>query len=413
MARKKKQIKAKEPIRVRVKKIADGNQSIYLDTYKDGKRSYEFLKLYLIPENNPEDRIRNENTMNRAIAIKNQRFTELQNNEAGIPNSTNNSKMLLADWMRTCAEHKHNIGSEASCTLLEKAASQLVDYKGAAITMKEVDKDFCIGFIEYLKHAKSKCFMRGKSKRKITSTEMKRRIDGRNEATTLKPATARTYVTAFGYALKRAFKKDIILFNPMDKIEADEKIKVPGSIVSYLTINEVRAMAAAQCRDEWVKQAFMFSCFCGLRLSDDEGLTWGDIEQDGTRYKAKLVVEKTERALYQPLSEQAITWLPERDGTKETDKVFLLPSRSTIRIVLNEWVTNAGITKHVTFHTSRHTFAKLLKSKGTALDVIQKSLGHKNITTTQIYADVEDNEVEEAVNLIGGLFDTKAVEVKG
>ena len=48
MAKKKKPVKAKEPIRIRFKELANGNQSIYLDCYTNGKRRYEFLKLYLI-----------------------------------------------------------------------------------------------------------------------------------------------------------------------------------------------------------------------------------------------------------------------------------------------------------------------------------------------------------------------------
>ena len=48
--------KAKEPIRIRLKELTDGNKSIYLDIYRDGKRRYEFLKLYLIPEKTPFDK---------------------------------------------------------------------------------------------------------------------------------------------------------------------------------------------------------------------------------------------------------------------------------------------------------------------------------------------------------------------
>ena len=54
MARKKNEMKAKEPVKLRFKKLSNANQSIYLDIYYKGKRYYEFLKLYLTPERFPE-----------------------------------------------------------------------------------------------------------------------------------------------------------------------------------------------------------------------------------------------------------------------------------------------------------------------------------------------------------------------
>lgn len=56
MTRNKKTTKAKEPIRLRMKNLKNGNKSLYLDTYRDGKRSYEFLKLYLVPETDKNTR---------------------------------------------------------------------------------------------------------------------------------------------------------------------------------------------------------------------------------------------------------------------------------------------------------------------------------------------------------------------
>ena len=58
----KKVSKAKEPVRIRYKNLANGNKSIYLDIYLNGKRDYEFLKLYLVPEASSEAKIQNENT---------------------------------------------------------------------------------------------------------------------------------------------------------------------------------------------------------------------------------------------------------------------------------------------------------------------------------------------------------------
>ena len=70
MARPKKQVKLKEPIKVRLKSLADGNKSIYLDIYYKGVRKYEYLKLYLVPEINPVCKEQNKQTMAVAERIK-------------------------------------------------------------------------------------------------------------------------------------------------------------------------------------------------------------------------------------------------------------------------------------------------------------------------------------------------------
>ena len=84
MPRVKKPAKVKEPIRLRMKELANGNKSLYLDIYRDGKRTYEYLKMYLIPETDNNARVRNQTTMTAANAIKSKRIIQLTNGEAGI-----------------------------------------------------------------------------------------------------------------------------------------------------------------------------------------------------------------------------------------------------------------------------------------------------------------------------------------
>ena len=69
----------KEPVRVRYKTLSDGSQSVYLDIYRDGKRQYEFLKLYLIPETNAAAKAQNKATLAAVNTIKSQRIIELTN----------------------------------------------------------------------------------------------------------------------------------------------------------------------------------------------------------------------------------------------------------------------------------------------------------------------------------------------
>ena len=84
-------------MRIRFKQLSNGNQSIYLDyytgdvirkeNYVGGKRKYEFLKLYLIPERTREDKAKNEVTLALAKAIQSKRIVEVQNDAHGFQNT--------------------------------------------------------------------------------------------------------------------------------------------------------------------------------------------------------------------------------------------------------------------------------------------------------------------------------------
>ena len=103
--------------------------------------------------------------------------------------------------------------------------------------------------------------------------------------------------------------------------------------------------------------------------------------------------------LYLPLNKKAAEFLPERD--KDNNYVFTLPkSMATTEAYIKVWSEFAGIQKHVTFHTSRHTFAVNILAHGGDIYTLSKLLGHKRVTTTQIYADVLGETKRKTVELL-------------
>lgn len=92
-------------------------------------------------------------------------------------------------------------------------------------------------------------------------------------------------------------------------------------------------------------------------------------------------------------------------GTAKADGfVFDLPNYFTINRCVKKWAKDAEIKKDVTFHIARHTFATTLLTLGADIYTTSKLLGHQNIRTTQIYAEVVNKKKVEAVNLLDNVF---------
>jgi integrase len=172
-----------------------------------------------------------------------------------------------------------------------------------------------------------------------------------------------------------------------------------------MTIDEVRKLIATPMENEAIKSAYLFSCFCGLRFSDIKGLKWKDVFCDGEQYRLQVVMQKTKAPIYLPLSSEAVKWMPMQNGKGPEDKVFDIPTNASINELIKPWAEAAGITKHFTFHTARHTFATMMLTLGADLYTTSKLLGHTDVRMTQVYAKIVNKKKDEAVNLVNGLFD--------
>lgn len=379
MARTRKINKAKEPIRLRMKDLSNGNKSLYLDIYRAGKRSYEYLKMYLIPETDYNAKMQNQATLTAANAIKSKRIIEIINSEAGIKQETDTSKVYLLDWMETYMENQAKRGKKDR-NQIKKTIDILKAYGAETVTMDMIDKPFCQGYINYL------------------TTEY------RPKGKTVSNFTIHTYYQVVNGALNAAVRADILSENPFNKISSSEKIHKPESKREYMTIDEVRSLIKTPMSNEAVKGAYLFSCFCGLRISDIKELTWENVYCDSGQYHLEVMMQKTKSPLYLPLSSEALKWLPERGNKSGKEKVFKLPSSAGINKLLKTWAQKAGISKHITFCTARHTFATMMLTLGADIYTTSQLLGHTDMRTTQIYVKIVNRGKDEAVNLVNGLF---------
>lgn len=380
MARPKKQVKAKEPVHLRFKKLKDGTTSIYLDIYHNGRRSYQFLKLYLVPETDLTSKIQNTNTLATANAIKAERILELTNKTAGISDRSYKAKMLLTDWMKIYRDNVVKRGcSQSAYTWISRAISELEEYDDT-VTLAEVDRDYLMGFMERLLTRKAYTRDHGKLAKETVFLHL-------------------DYIRA---ALNYAVKENVLQVSPFKGIK---RAMVVGKETKreYLTVEEVKRLIATPCRRPDMKAAFLFSCFCGLRIMDIKLLCWKHITRNNGKWQVEIRQFKTGVLLYLPLNMNARKWLPEQGDASPDDPVF--PTLSIwYKHVLSDWAKDAGIEKKFSFHVARHTFATLALTAGVDIYTTSQLLGHTTIRHTQRYAKIINSKKDNAVSLLDDAF---------
>ncbi len=395
--------KAKEPIKLRFKKLANGNQSIFLEQYisysidengkQTNKKKYEFLNLYLIPERTAADRARNVNTLQDAESIKAQRYLAFQTQQTGLT-TRKKTKVNLLQYVSDFADKAlaETNTKRSEYYTYKSLEYHLKAYRGEHVTFNEIDKEFISNFITYLKTANNGNFLRSTDKKKIKNIPISQN-------------TAHKLYAKFSTIIRTALHADIISINPLDKIDRKTTPKTKPSKREYLTIDEIKKLIETDCKRSEIKNAFLFCCLVGIRFSNVNSITWGDIDfkKSGATLSYKQIKVDTFETL--SISKEALKFLPTDTERKPEDKIFPLPKTETVNDGLRTWIKAAGIRKTITFHSSRHTAATLQLSLGTPIETVSKLLGHGKISTTQIYAKIIDKNKVEAVNLQNGIFD--------
>jgi integrase len=332
---------------------------LYLDIFHNGRRKWESLGLTL-----PADKTQRAEIMRLAEVCKSKREAQILSGEWGLVDPVG-GKQTLVEYMNGIAQGR------GQNDFTHKAVKHLEDFPGGNISLGGVTEKWLEDFQEYLL-----------------------------KETGLSKKTIAHYSGAVRYALRKAARDRIIPRNPAIGVKG---ISVPESDKIYLTAPEVQALANAPVSGDLgaeVKQAFLFGCYTGLRISDLRTLAWGDIQRDPLQINKRQ--EKTERKAFVPL--HAVAWgiIDDKRLHGYKDPVFpaLTKSKTNTNEYLKRWAKRAGIEKNIGWHTARHTFAVLSLESGAEIYTVSKLLGHTDVKTTQVYANATDKMKREAVNAL-------------
>ena len=359
-------------VTLRTRPLKNGMLSYYLDYYP-GYRDQETMKtirheglniyIYANPKNERERNF-NATMSEKAEAIRCRRFESIVNDRYDFFDRHKLKADFLEYYRRQLRKHDQK---------WEFVYHHFYNFVHGKCTFEEIDIDLCNKFREYLLNAKQL------------------RRDDR-----ISKNSASGYWSTFRGLLKILYRNRLIKTNIndfLDKIETEDTPK------DYLSVEELYKLAETPCKKPILKTAALFSCLTSLRISDILSLQWHEIVDFAAGGKCvHTITQKTKTEDIIPISDEAlqlIGYSPEKTGL-----VFKGLKRSWTQHPMKEWIREAGITKNITFHSYRRTYATLQGAAGTDIRTIQSNMAHKSITTTQRYMKVVDSNKREASNRI-------------
>ena len=355
-------------VSLRQRAIKNDRISLYLDFYPPvrnpetmqmSRREYLGIYIYAHPKNEMEREF-NTDMLNKAEAIRCIRTQSLINEEFGFLDKTRQK----ADFLAYFEKMTHKKDDKWTCVY-----KHFFKFVQGHCTFGDVTVELCKKFRE--------------NANQLNRTKQKVSLN-----------SAAGYYSTFRGLLKIAYRDKWLRENIndyLDKIEPQDVKK------EFLTLDEVKQLAATPCDIPVLKSASLFACLTGLRISDILKLRWEDFEiAPDQGYCLRIRTQKTQTEATLPISYEAY----ELCGTPGTGKVFKGLKRSMINYPLKNWLKKAGITKPITFHGFRHSYAVIQISLGTDIYTVSKMLTHKNVSTTQIYADLVNVKKRETANKI-------------
>jgi len=358
-------------VTLRKRELPSGKITLYLDFYPPIRNPRtmqmsrrEYLGIYIAKNpRTPAERNINAEKLKQAEAIRAQRELSIINEQFGFIDKTKQKMDFLQYFKEKLPHHDKKWGI---------VYGHFSKYVCGKCTFADLTVELCDGFKNYL----------------LNSNQLS------HEHRKLSQNSASGYWSTFRGLLALALKEKYLIEDINSSLD---KIETLDTRRQFLTIEEVQALYETPCRFAVLKAASLFSCLTGLRFSDILALRWENFETypDGG-HCIRLRTEKTDAEALNPISQEAY----ELCGEKSEGIVFKGFKKTMLSNALPQWLQAAGITKKITFHCFRHTFATLLVSSGSEIYTVSKMLTHKNVSTTQIYADLIDEKKRQAAEII-------------
>ena len=358
---------------LRSEPISNGRESLYIQYYPPirdpktmKKKQKEMLGMYIYSKPKTEDeQYHNAEMWQKAKAIEGMRVRSLINEEFGFLDKDR----LKEDFLEYFA-----VTTQKKNQKWEKVFKHFYNFVNGKCTFGDVTVDLCRKFREYLLSE---------------ATQLN------DDSKILSHNSAAGYFSTFRAMLKIAFMEKRIKENVNEYLD---KVKWKDTRKEFLTLDEIKSLAATPCDIPVLKSASIFACLTGLRISDIIALEWENIVKlpDGVGDCIQINTQKTNAEDVIPISEESLAFC----GERSTGIVFKGLKRTMIYAPLKKWILEAGITKHITFHCFRHTYATQQIANGADIYTVSKMLTHRHVSTTEVYAKLVNKKKIESAHLI-------------
>jgi integrase len=360
--------------------------TLYFDTFvrydinPDGKkvaiRKRQDIGRLIKKPKTPIEKKYNKNLLDKARLIQLNKEQSFVTDKFSLQNSKKENSLVKAFIVNEIERVK----GESTKGSIKNMLSHFTKHFPKNITFKEINKrEVARGFYEFL-----------------TDKALKKNEEN------LSTNTANKYFKTLRLLLKKALLEEYI-----KELRFDVKL-LPETLpeVVFLTFEEYRTLEKTEESNTTMKNAFLFACLTALRIGDLYKLTWGDIKEDGDKIYYNFIMDKKpngkERRISNPFTPYAKKYLGERQG--DSDKVFPdLPKGATSKLNqrMGRWMTRAGISKHITFHCAKHSFAMYhIIYKKVGVFELAGLLNNTNIRSSMHYYDLCSPELKERL-LVG------------